>query len=190
MEPVSSQLAPLTVLAGPTAVGKGTLVRRLRELYPDLPVSVSVTTRAPRPGEVHGEDYFFVSEEEFDRMVEEDALLEWAVVHGKHRYGTPAQWVEEQRKIGRPVLLEVDLEGARQVRRRRPDCQTVFVIPPSWEELERRLLRRGTEGPEERARRLATARGELAAADEFDVTIINDDVNRTAEELARLLELN
>lgn len=190
MEPDSPSLAPLTVLAGPTAVGKGTLVRRLRELYPHLPVSVSVTTRKPRPGEVDGEDYFFVSNEQFDRLVQTDALLEWAVVHGKHRYGTPAGWVEEQRRQGVPVLLEVDLEGARQVRERKPDCQTVFVAPPSWEELERRLVGRGTEGEEERGRRLATARQELAAADEFDVVLVNDDVNRTADELARLLELN
>ncbi len=183
-------LGSLTVLVGPTAVGKGTVVRRLREIYPDLPVSVSVTTRAPRPGEVDGKDYFFVSNAHFDELVKSGALLEWAVVHGQNRYGTPARWVQDQREAGNPVLLELDVEGARQVRQRQPECLLVFLMPPSWEELERRLTGRATEGSEEQARRLQTARSELEAISEFDVVLTNHDVDRTAEELAALLDLN
>lgn len=181
--------SPLYVVAGPTAVGKGTVVRRLRDRY-SIPLSISVTTRAPRPGEVEGRDYFFVSDEEFDRLVADDALLEWATVHQCHRYGTPASWVEEQWGKGFPVLLEVDLEGARQVRARVPECTTVFIAPPSWEELERRLVGRGTEDPEEQARRLETAKKELAAEGEFDVVLVNHEVDRTAEELAGIMGLH
>lgn len=182
--------ARVYVVAGPTAVGKGTVVQALRREHPDLPLSVSVTTRPPRTGEVNGEHYWFVSDAEFDQMVEADQLLEWAVVHKLHRYGTPREWVETQLAAGRPVLLEVDLDGARQVRERMPDARTIFIAPPSWEELERRLLGRGTEDVEERKRRLQTARTELAAQSEFDVVVINDEVERTAAELAAAMSLD
>ncbi len=182
-------LSPVFVVAGPTAVGKGTVVKRLRKDHPSLPLSVSVTTRKPRPGEVDGRDYFFVSEAQFDKLVEGGQLLEWAVVHGKYRYGTPVKWVQEQREKGNPVLLEVDLDGARQIRAKMPDATTVFIAPPSWQELERRLLQRGTESLEEQSRRLRTARKELAAAEEFDITLVNEDVESTAAELASVLGL-
>ncbi len=183
-------VSPLYVVAGPTAVGKGTVVNRLRENYPDLPLSISVTTRKPRVGEVDGKDYFFVTEADFDRMVEAGALLEWAVVHGKYRYGTPAAWVEEQRGTGQPLLLELDLMGARQVKARIPDARLIFISPPSFAELERRLLARGTESVEEQARRLRTARAELAAAGEFDIILVNEDVEETAAELAHVMGLS
>jgi len=179
----------LTVLAGPTAVGKGTVSADIRRRYPRVWLSVSVTTRPPRPNEVDGVHYHFISEEEFDRMIADGELLEWAVVHGRHRYGTPRGPVEEQLRKGEPALLEIDLQGARQVRRTMPNARFVFLAPPSFEELERRLLARGTEGPEERARRLRTAREELAAADEFDDIIVNDVVTRATDELVSLMGL-
>ncbi|GIG29106.1 guanylate kinase [Cellulomonas marina] len=179
--------ARLTVLAGPTAVGKGTVSADVRERYPDVWLSVSATTRQPRPGEVDGVHYHFVGPERFDDMVAAGELLEWAVVHGRNRYGTPRRAVEEQLAAGRPALLEIDLQGARQVRATMPGARFVFLAPPSWEELERRLVGRGTEGPEERERRLATARVELAAEPEFDVVIVNDDVHRATDELVRVM---
>ena len=181
--------AQLTVLAGPTAVGKGTVVAALRERYPHLLVSVSATTRSPRPGEVNGVHYYFVSPEEFDSMIEGGEMLEWALVHGTNKYGTPRGPVDAALAAGEPVLLEIDLAGARQVRANRPDAQFIFLAPPSWEELERRLLGRGTEGPEERERRLATARVEMDAASEFDHVVINDDIDRAVRELAGLIGL-
>jgi guanylate kinase len=149
---------------------------------------VSATTRRPRPGEQHGRHYWFVSDAEFDRMVADDELLEWAVVHGAARYGTPRLPVAEALATGRPALLEIDLQGARQVRERMPDALFVFLKPPSWEELVRRLVGRGTESAEERARRLETARAELAAETEFDVTVVNREVNEAAEELVALMQ--
>jgi guanylate kinase len=181
--------ARLTVLAGPTAVGKGTVSADVRVRYPDVWLSVSATTRDPRPGEVDGVHYHFVSAERFDEMAERGELLEWAVVHGRNRYGTPRRPVEERLAAGSPALLEIDLQGARQVRATMPEARFVFLAPPSWEELERRLIGRGTEGPEERARRLETARVELAAEPEFDVTIVNDDVRRATDELVRTMGL-
>jgi guanylate kinase len=177
----------LVVLAGPTAVGKGTLVRALRDHSPDVWVSVSATTRSPRPGEVDGVDYHFVSDREFDELVKRGEMLEWAVVHGVHRYGTPRNAVEEHLAAGVPSILEIDLQGARQVRETMPEALFVFVAPPSWEELVRRLVGRGTETASERERRLETARAELAAADEFDVTIINDELERAVAELERIV---
>jgi guanylate kinase len=150
-------------------------------------LSVSATTRRPRPGEVEGVHYRFVSDEAFDGMVERGDLLEWARVHGRHRYGTPRRPVEESLRAGRPTLLEIDLEGARQVRRAMPEAQFVFLAPPTWEELVRRLLGRGTEDGAERERRLRTAHAELAAQEEFDHVIVNDDVARAADELAALM---
>lgn len=177
----------LVVLAGPTAVGKGTLVRALRERNPDVWVSVSATTRAPRPGEIDGVHYHFVSEAEFDSLVEQGQMLEWAVVHGRHRYGTPREPVAEHLARGVPSILEIDLQGARQVRESMPEALFVFVAPPTWEELVARLEGRGTENEEERRRRLATAREELAAADEFDVVVVNDDLEDAVEELERIV---
>lgn len=178
---------PLTVLAGPTAVGKGTVATHVRDTHPDVRLSVSATTRPPRPGEIDGVHYFFVSDEDFDRMLAADELLEWATVHNKFRYGTPRGPVVDASARGEVVLLEIDLQGARQVRQSMPDARLVFLAPPSWDELVRRLVGRGTEGEEERARRLATAKIELAAADEFDEIIVNDEVELAAERLVQLM---
>ena len=177
----------LAVLAGPTAVGKGTVAADVRAHHPEIWISVSATTRPARPGEQDGVHYWFVSEEEFDRMVERDELLEWAVVHRAARYGTPRAPVEEALAAGRKALLEIDIQGARQVRETMPDAFFVFLAPPSWEELVRRLVGRGTESEEERARRLETAVQELEAEPEFDVTVVNTDVRTAAEELVSLM---
>jgi len=179
----------LVVLAGPTAVGKGTVAAAVRERHPDVWISVSATTRPPRPGEVDGVHYWFVSEEEFDRMVEADELLEWAVVHKAARYGTPRKPVEEALAAGRPSMLEIDLQGARLVRDAMPEALFVFLKPPSWEELVRRLVGRGTESEEDRARRLDTAREEMAAENEFDETIVNHEVHDAADQLVTLMML-
>jgi guanylate kinase len=160
---------------------------RVRSEFPDVWVSVSVTTRRPRPGEIDGVDYVFVDDAEFDRLIADGDLLEWAEVHGAARYGTRRSAVEEHLAAGHPVLLEIDLQGARQVREHMPEALLVFLAPPNQDELERRLIGRGTEDPEERARRLRTAEVELAAVSEFDVTIVNDDVATAAAELVDLL---
>jgi guanylate kinase len=177
----------LTVLAGPTAVGKGTLAAEIREHHPEIWISVSATTRPPRPGEVHGRHYWFVSDEEFDQMIGGGEFLEWAVVHQRARYGTPSKPVLEALAAGRPALLEIDLQGARQVGQTMPEALFVFLKPPSWDELVRRLVGRGTETEEERERRLATAREELAAESEFDVTIVNTEIHAAASELVALM---
>lgn len=177
----------LVVLAGPTAVGKGTVAAHIRATHPNVWVSVSATTRPARPGEEDGKHYHFVPDAEFDRMQHDGELLEWAVVHGQAKYGTPWKPVEDILQQGRPALLEIDLQGARQVRASMPEALFVFLAPPSWDELVQRLVGRGTESQAERDVRLATARGELAAAEEFDVTIINDDVHRASEELVSLM---
>ncbi|MCL8024277.1 guanylate kinase [Nocardioides bruguierae] len=177
----------LVVLAGPTAVGKGTVAAAVRDQHPDVWISVSATTRKPRPGEVDGVHYHFVTEAEFDRLVDAGDMLEWAVVHKVARYGTPRGPVDEALSAGRPALLEIDLQGARQVRDSMPEALQVFLKPPSWEELVRRLVGRGTETEEERERRLATARDELAAEPEFDVTIVNHEVHEAADELVTLM---
>jgi guanylate kinase len=179
----------LTVLAGPTAVGKGTVSSYIREHYPQVWFSVSATTRAPRPGEVDGVHYHFLSEEEFDRMIESGSLLEYAVVHGRHRYGTPRAAVEEEIARGGSPLLEIDLQGARQVREAMPEALFVFLAPPSWEELVRRLVGRGTETAQEQERRLASAKVELAAESEFDRTVVNTDVSTAAREIVELMGL-
>lgn len=175
----------LVVLAGPTAVGKGTVAQAVRERYPDVRHSVSWTTRAPRPGEIDGVHYRFVDDEAFDALVAERGFLEWALVHNSYRYGTPRQAVLDTLESGHSVLLEIDLAGARQVRASMPDALLVFLAPPSWDELVRRLVGRGTEGAEERARRLETARVELASQGEFDVVIVNRDVHKAAAELVQ-----
>lgn len=182
----SEEQSRLVVLAGPTAVGKGTIAAYVRAHFPQVWLSVSMTTRPPRRGEVDGLHYRFVDDAEFDRLVAADEFLEYAVVHGRAQYGTPRGPVERALRQGRVALLEIDLQGARQVRETMPGALYVFLQPPSWEELVRRLVGRGTEGQEEREVRLSTARRELAAATEFDVTIVNDDVRRASEELVSL----
>ena len=176
----------LVVLAGPTAVGKGTVAADVRARHPEVWISVSATTRPPRPGERDGVHYWFVDDAEFDAMVERGDLLEWAVVHKAARYGTPRKPVEAALAEGRPAMLEIDLQGARQVRETMPDALFVFLKPPSWEELVRRLVGRGTESPEERERRLLTARDELAAEAEFDVRLVNTSVREVARRLVAL----
>ena len=177
----------LVVLAGPTAVGKGTVAADVRSHHPEVWISVSATTRKPRPGEQDGVHYWFVDDAQFDAMVERGDLLEWAVVHKAARYGTPRGPVETVLDQGRPAMLEIDLQGARQVRESMPDALFVFLKPPSWDELVRRLVGRGTETAEERERRLETAREELAAEAEFDVSIVNHEVHAAAEDLVALM---
>lgn len=177
----------LTVLAGPTAVGKGTVTAWLREHHPEVWISVSATTRKPRPGEVDGVHYFFVDDATFDQLIADDELLEWAVVHKHARYGTPRAPVLAALAEGRSALLEIDLQGARQVRERMPEALFVFLAPPSWDELVRRLEGRGTEDEAERERRLATARAEMAAEAEFDVTVVNYTIPAAVEELVELM---
>ena len=179
----------LIVLAGPTAVGKGTVVARIRERHPEIRFSVSATTRAPRPGEVDGVHYFFVDDSEFDKLVSSDQMLEWAVVHGKNRYGTPRKPITEALAAGESIILEIDIQGARQVKSAMPEAILVFLLPPTWEELVRRLSTRATETPEEQERRLETAKVEFDAQSEFDVTVINDDVNAAAEAVVSLMRL-
>jgi guanylate kinase len=176
------------VLSGPSAVGKSTVVRRLREQVPDLHFSVSATTRAPRPGEVDGLDYQFVTPERFQQFIDSGDLLEWAEIHGGlHRSGTLAAPVIHAAATGCPVLIEVDLAGARAVKRAMPDAVTVFLAPPSREALQQRLIGRGTETAEVMARRLATAEAELAAQGEFDVVVVNSQVETACSELVTLL---
>ncbi|GAA2858942.1 guanylate kinase [Pseudonocardia halophobica] len=178
----------LMVLAGPSGVGKSSIVDRLRSELPDLHFSVSATTRAPREGEVEGIHYHFVDRAEFDRLIADGELLEWAEVHGGlQRSGTPREPVERELAAGHPVLVEVDLQGARSVKQVMPESVTVFVEPPSFEELARRLTDRGTETPEVRERRLRTAVEEMAARDEFDVVVVNDEVQAVVDRLVELL---
>ena len=180
----------VTVLTGPSGVGKGTVVSRLVQQHPEIWLSVSVTTRSPRPGETHGVDYWFVSDEEFDELVASDDLLEWALVHGAHRYGTPRRPVVAALEEGRSCLLELDLAGARRVRSAMPEARSVFLMPPDRAELERRLRGRGTEGEAELARRFRTADEELAAAPEFDEIIVNADVAKTCDQLVEFMGLS
>lgn len=184
-----SRRSRLVVLAGPTAVGKGTVSRHIRETYPDVLLSVSATTRPPRPGEVEGEHYYFVSDAEFDAMIERGEFLEWATVHNLSRYGTPRPPIDRALAQGRSVLLEIDLQGARAVKAAMPEALLVFLLPPTWEELVRRLIGRGTESAAEQQRRLDTARIELAAQDEFDVKVVNRDVGQAAREVVDLLDM-
>ncbi|ASD22221.1 guanylate kinase [Cryobacterium sp. LW097] len=179
----------LVVLAGPTAVGKGTVAAHIREHHPEVHLSVSATTRAPRAGEVEGVSYFFVDDSEFDRMIEAGELLEYATVHNAYRYGTPRGPVEAAIADGNSVLLEIDIQGARSVRRAMPEARLVFLLPPTWDELVRRLIGRGTEDSAEQARRLETAKLELAAQGEFDYRVVNSDVAEAAEEVVDLMQI-
>ena len=180
----------LFVIAGPSGVGKGTVVRRLRELIPDIELSVSSTTRQPRPGETDGVEYRFVSDEEFDRLIAEDAFLEWAEIFGHHRSGTLGAPVTRARDAGRDVILEIDVQGAAQIRRRAPGASLIFLAPPSREELERRLRGRRTEPEADLERRLADADREMEASVWFDHVVVNDDVERAAREVADIISVS
>ncbi len=184
-----SPSARLTVLSGPSGVGKGTLVALLLQRHPNLWLSVSATTRSPRSGEREGEHYFFLESAAFEALAQEGGLLEWAEFAG-NRYGTPRRPVEEQLAAGRPVLLEIELEGARQVRRSFPQARQLFVAPPSLEELERRIRGRASDSEEAIARRLERAQVELAAAAEFDAVVVNADLDRALAELEQQMGLD
>ena len=185
----SPDLARLVVLAGPTAVGKGTVSTYIRENYPEVHLSVSATTRAPRPGEVHGVNYYFVTDADFDRLIETGQMLETATVHNAFRYGTPRAPIEDALAAGKSVLLEIDLQGARSVRKVMPEAVLVFLLPPTWDELVRRLIDRGTEDSAEQQRRLETAKMELAAQDEFDHRVVNSEVSTAAREVVDLMAI-
>lgn len=182
----------LIVLTGPTAAGKGTVEAQLRKEHPQIWVSVSATTRTPRPGEEEGRDYLFVSEEKFAQMEAKEEFLETAVVHGMAHYGTPLQPVLNHLEQGIPTILEIDLQGARRVKQRAEelglDVLSIFLAPPSFEDLEARLAARGTENEEQRRKRLETAKVELAAEKEFDVVIVNDTVEQAAKDLWSVIE--
>jgi guanylate kinase len=173
----------IIVVSGPSGVGKGAVTDRLMKALPDLHLSVSVTTRAPRAGEVGGVHYHFVDDATFDDMVKRGGFLEWAHIY-RHRSGTPREAVERKLAAGRDVVLEIDVDGARQVRARSPDAYLVFLKPPSLPELERRLRQRGTETEEQIRHRLGCAASEMAAEDTFDVTIVNDDLDTAAAQVA------
>lgn len=178
----------LVVLAGPSAVGKSTVVKGLQESVPDLFFSVSMTTRDPRPGEVDGVDYHYVTVDDFRKAIEAGRMLEWAEIHGGLQLsGTPRGPVEDALAAGRPVLVEVDLAGARNVKKLLPDAETVFLAPPSWDDLVARLTGRGTESEEVIARRLETAREELDSAGEFDRVVVNDDLDTAVSSIADIL---
>jgi guanylate kinase len=182
--------AKLLVLSGPSAVGKGTLASFIIANNEDFELSVSATTRSARSGEVAGESYIFVTDQEFSKLIESAQLLEWATVHGQHRYGTPRLPVEKALAEGKNVVLEIDVQGAFQVKQAFPAALLVFVNPPSFDELEARLNKRGTESPEDKRLRLETAKSELLQAESFDFQVINDEVARCAQEVVDLVKSN
>jgi guanylate kinase len=177
----------LIVLAGPSGVGKGAIVARLLAALPDLELSISATTRQPRPKEDEGRHYYFVDRRQFDEMIADGGFLEWADIFGE-RYGTPKGAVARALAAGRDVLVEIDVQGARQVKAAEPEAYMVFITPPSLQELERRLRTRGTETDQQVRRRLAKAADELAAEPEFDVTVVNDDLEEAAREVVQLVD--
>jgi guanylate kinase len=178
----------LLVMAGPSAVGKGTLASHIVEKFPNFVLSVSATTRSPRPGEVEGVSYFFLSPEQFNERVSSGRMLEWATVHGANSYGTPREPVESALSKGQNVILEIDVQGAFQVRDAFPDALLVFVNPPSFEELRTRLDKRGTESESDKQIRLETAKSELAQAGKFQYSVVNDEVARCAQEVVDLVQ--
>ena len=173
----------IVVLAGPAGVGKGSIVSGLLSSRPDFVLSVSATTREPRESETDGVEYYFVSEEQFDRLIEDRQMLEWAWVFGLNRYGTPKKPVDKLQAAGKTVILEIDLDGARQIRKTAPEAVQIFIAPPSFDELEQRLRGRGTETEDQLSARLETAKEELRSQNEFDQVFINDELDKTTHEV-------
>lgn len=177
----------LIILSGPSGVGKGTVCRFLLSQKPKLTLSVSATTRPPRPGEIEGREYFFISEAHFQRLIAEDAFLEWAIVHDQY-YGTLKEKVAEILFAGGDLILEIDIQGGEQVRRKRADAVSIFMAPPSMEALEQRIIGRGTEDAKKIEQRLITARREMEAYISYDYLVINDQVERTAAYLSSIID--
>jgi guanylate kinase len=185
-----SKPGKLIVLAGPSAVGKGTVARYIIDNYSGFHLSISATTRKPRNGELDGVAYFFKTEQEFLTDVEQSKMLEWATVHGNNHYGTPREPVEKAISEGKMVLLEIDVQGAFQVKSSYPGALLIFIRPPSFEDLAARLDKRGTETAQDKLNRLATARQELLRAADFDFVVVNDQVARCAQEVVDLIKSN
>lgn len=177
----------LIILSGPSGVGKGTVCRSLQARMPGLRLSVSATTRPPRPGEIEGRDYYFISDAHFQRLLAEGAFLEWALVHGRH-YGTLQDKVTEVLASGGDLLLEIDIQGAEQVRRHLPEAVTIFMAPPSMAALEQRIIGRGTEDAQKIRQRLETARREMKAYRNYEYLVVNDEVEATAALLASIIQ--
>lgn len=183
------QAGKLIVLTGPSGVGKGTLVRSLLQRHPQLYLSISATTRSPRAGEADGEHYYFVNRSDFEKMIAENQLLEWAEFAGNY-YGTPSLPIEQQIAQGKSILLEIELEGARQIHQSFPSALRIFILPPSFAELEKRLRDRSSDADEAIARRLQRAQVEVDAADEFDLQIVNDDFDTALQQLETAMDLS
>ncbi len=177
----------IIVISGPSGAGKSTVVRRLLELSPSISPSVSVTTRKPRGSEIDGKDYFFVTEEEFIRKRDAGEFLEWAVVHG-NLYGTLTSFIDAKLGEGSDLLLEIDVQGGLSIKEKRPGAVMIFLLPPSWEELEKRLRGRGTDSADVIAERLRNARSEMEYADKYDIRVVNDSVERCVSEISEIVE--